>query len=93
MPKFSPVSYKSKKTYIIPSNIEIDDDNSFEYELLGDKTLEFNISDKDKKYLIIHTSDFENGNYGLLYVRVGDNLYKSVQPSDNIIIISNIFNT
>jgi hypothetical protein len=83
------LSYKTNRTYIIPSNIEIDDDDSFEDQLLGDQTFDIDISENiEKKYLIIQISDFETGNYGLLYATVEDKIYKSVQPSDNIIIIS-----
>ena len=81
------LSYKIKKTYILPSNIEIKDDNFFEDELLGDQTFEFYISENNENnYLIIGISGFENGNYGIIYAQVEDKIYKSVQPSDNIII-------
>ena len=39
-------------------------------------------------YLIIRISGLENGNYGMLYATVENKIYKSVQPSDNIMIIS-----
>jgi len=86
---FEILSYKIKKTYILPSNIEIKDDNFFVDEILGEQTFEFSISENNEKnYLIIGISGIEKENYGILYVTVGDKIYKSVQPSDNIIIIS-----
>ena len=40
------LSYKTKKTYINSSNIEIKDNYCFEDELLGEKAFEFYISEK-----------------------------------------------
>jgi hypothetical protein len=48
------LSYKIKKTYILPSNFEFTDDNVFVDELVGEQTFEIFISEKNEKnYLII----------------------------------------
>jgi len=83
------ISYKNKKIPLIPKNIVIDDENSFENDFNEEKIIDIEISDNiTKKYLEIKISDFDEGEYGTLYATVDDTIYKSVQPSNNLIIIT-----
>ena len=83
------ISYKNKKIPLIPRNIVIDDENSFENDFNEEKEIDIQISKNiSKNYLEIKISDFDDGQYGTLYATVENTIYKSVQPSNNLIIIT-----
>ena len=83
------ISYKNKKIIRALEDIEIDDENSLENEMDESKIFDVKIlKNITKKYLLIKISDFGDGEYGTLYATLEDTIYKSVQPSNNYIIIS-----
>ena len=83
------ISYKNKKIPLIPRNIVIDDEKSFENDFNEEQKIDIQISGNiSKNYLEIKISDFDDGEYGTLYATVDDIIYKSVQPSNNLIIIT-----
>ena len=83
------LSYKNKKIPLIPKDIIIDDSNSFENQFEKEMIINFQISDNiTNNYLEIKISDFEEGEYGTIYATIDNKVYKSVQPSNNIIIIT-----
>ena len=82
------LSYKNIKIPLVLKDIIIDDDNSFENEFNEEMVTNIQILDNiTQNYLEIKISDFDEGEYGTLYAYVDDKVYKSVQPSNNIIII------
>ena len=86
------LSYKNSKISLIPTDIIIDDiNNSYENEFNTEVKLDIIISDNiTYNYLEIKISDFDDGKYGTLHARIEgtDLVYKSNQPSNNIILIT-----
>ena len=82
------LSYKSLKIRRIKTSSNISDETPFgnEYEEEGGVELEVD-TNITKKYLQVKVSDLKDGEFGLLTVNLGDSEYKSVQPSNNLIII------
>jgi hypothetical protein len=72
----------------IKTSSNISDETPFgnEYEEEGGVELEVD-TNITKKYLQVKVSDLKDGEFGLLTVNLGDSEYKSVQPSNNLIII------
>jgi hypothetical protein len=84
------LSYKIEKIYKIITDIEIDDDTSYESELNLKQSFSINVGeDITKKYLFIQVTDFDEGEYALLYAKLESTTYKSIEPSNNYIIITN----
>ena len=82
-------SYKIEKIYKVLSEIEIDDDTSYESELNLKQSFSINIDeDITKKYLFIQVTDFDEGEYAILSAKLDSTIYKSIEPSNNYIIIS-----
>ena len=84
------LSYKIEKIYKIITDIEIDDDSSYESELNLKQSFSINVGeDIAKKYLFIQVTDFDEGEYALLYAKLESTTYKSIESSNNYIIITN----
>ena len=82
------LSYKTIKIRRLVPEIKLDDENLFEHEYDEDIDLDLEISNVvNKNYLQIKLSEFLDGEYGALYIKVGENEYKSIEPSNNLIII------
>ena len=82
------LSYKIEKIYKIITDIEIDDDTSYESELNLKQSFSINVGeDITKKYLFIQVTDFDEGEYALLYAKLESTTYSSIEPSNNYIII------
>ena len=85
------ISYNNKynKLYISDTNIEIDDNKHYENEFNQDKNFEIFIKENiSKKLLVVKISNFDDGEYGFLYVHIKDKTYKSIHhSSQNIVVI------
>ena len=86
------LSYKSIKIRRNKTDLNITD--TIDYENEYDNGMEIDIDvDKNisKKYFLIKISGFKEGEYGTIYAKVDEFEFKSVEPSNNIILIpSNI---
>ena len=84
------LSYKIDKIYKIITDIEIDDDTSYESELNLKQSFQINVGeDITKKYLFIQVTDFDEGEYALLFAKLDSTTYSSIEPSNNYLIIAN----
>ena len=82
------ISYKTLKIRRSKSNIDLTDETSFGNEYDGEVDIDFVVNaDVTKKYLQIKVSDFNEDEFGTLIVKLGENEYKSVQPSNNLVIL------
>ena len=82
------LSYKSIKIRRVKNDMKIDDNIPFENEYEDEINIELDIdSNITKNYLQIKISGFDDGIYGTLYAKVDEYEYKSVEPSNNLIII------
>ena len=81
------ISYKTLKLRRNKTTTNISDETPFanEYEEEININLQVN-TNITKKYLQIKVSDFQEGEFGLLIAKLEENEYKSVQPSNNLII-------
>jgi len=82
------LSYKSLKIRRIKTSSNISDETPFGNEYEEESKIELEVDTNiTKKYLQVKVSDLKDGEFGLLTVNIGDSEYKSVQPSNNLIII------
>ena len=81
------IGYKPLKIRRSKTTTNISDEtpfgNEYEEEIKIDLSVDNNIT---KKYLQIKVSDFKEGEFGVLTAKLGENEYKSLQPSNNLII-------
>ena len=82
------LSYKSIKIRRNKTDLNITDIIDFENEYDSEMDIDINV-DKNisKQFFQIKISGFKEGEYGTIYAKVDEIEYKSVEPSNNIIII------
>ena len=69
-------------------DLNISDDNSYGNEYKEEINIDIRIAKNvTKHYFQVKISELNIGEYGLLYINIEGNEYKSIEPSNNIIII------
>ena len=82
------LSYKSLKIRRNKTTTNISDETSFGNEYEEEVKLDLEVfTNVTKKYLQIKVSDFKEGEFGLLTATLGGKEYKSLQPSNNFIVL------
>ena len=81
------------KNFNMSNPINISDDISFWHELASNEDnldLKLNVINGTKNYLVIQTTDYEDNYYVPLFVEVKGKTLKSIQPSNDYLIIPKI---